>query len=469
MTYKNVLVLMSDEHSRAVVGCYGNELVMTPNLDALASRGTRFAHAYTNSPICVPARAAFATGRYVFENACWDNAQPYKGEPESWGHALRRRGVGCVSVGKLHYRRESDDTGFDEQFLPMHVVGDVLGAVRDPPPERPKSKAVATEIGPGESSYTAFDRAVTDKACQWLGSHGSKAPWAMFVGWVAPHFPLISPPDTYSLYSPPKMPMPKLWRPEQWPLHPWLDAFRKSFNTDTYFTETTRQIALASYYGLVTFMDRNLGRVLAALERCGAANDTLVIYSSDHGDNLGSRGLWGKSTMYEESVGVPMLIAGASIPAGRCSSTPVSLIDLHPTILDAVGIRKSPGTAGESLIGLAQAPDASDRAVFSEYHAAGAVTGVFMLRKGRHKYIHYVGMRPQLFDLESDPQELNDIACNFENATLLDQLEQELRAICSPEQVDENAKRDQASLVSLHGGRAAVVAKGGFGATPVPG
>jgi len=92
-----------------------------------------------------------------------------------------------------------------------------------------------------------------------------------------------------------------------------------------------------------------------------------------------------------------------------------------------------------------------------------------MLRKGRHKYIHYVGMRPQLFDLESDPQELNDIACNFENATLLDQLEQELRAICSPEQVDENAKRDQASLVSLHGGRAAVVAKGGFGATPVPG
>jgi choline-sulfatase len=359
MRYKNVLILMADEHSNKVLGCHGHPTVRTPNLDRLAARGTRFANAYTNCPICIPARASFATGRYTFETSCWDNAIAYTGTPPSWGHALREKNVPSYSIGKLHYRKAEDDTGFAEQILPMHVVdgiGDLLGAVRDPLPVRHKSRAVATEIGPGESTYTKYDRDITKAACDWLGNRGNQGPWVLFVSWVAPHFPLIAPKEFYDLYDPKTIPLPKASKPEEWPRHPWLDAFRKCFITDEFFTDETRRIAIAAYYGLVTFMDNNVGQVLASLEESGVADDTLIIYTSDHGDNLGTRGLWGKSTMYEESAAIPMIMAGRDIPHGKVVSTPVSLIDVHPTLMDAFGHAPVPARAGSRCSSCRPAP-----------------------------------------------------------------------------------------------------------------
>ena len=472
MSHRNVLVLMSDEHSSKVLGCHGHPAVRTPNLDRLAARGTRFANAYTNCPICIPARASFATGLYAFETGCWDNAIAYTGRPPSWGHALRQRGVPSYSIGKLHYRRQEDDTGFTEQILPMHVVdgvGDLLGSVRDPLPVRHKSRAIATDIGPGESSYTQYDRSITAAACDWLAVHAQQGPWVLFVSWVAPHFPLIAPREFYDLYDAAALPLPKASKPAEWPRHPWLDAFRRSFITDEYFTDETRRIAIASYYGLVSFMDHNVGRVLDALEASGTVGDTLVLYTSDHGDNLGARGLWGKSTMYEESAAIPLILAGPGVPEGNVVRTPTSLVDVHPTLMDAFGHPPVGGTRGRSLLGIARSPDDEGRAVFSEYHAAGAATGVFMIRRGRYKYVHYVDMPPQLFDLHSDPEELADLADKPEYGGLLAELRALLDCICDPAEVDRRAKADQAALVGRHGGRDAIVAKGGFGATPAPG
>ena len=122
MRYKNVLILMADEHSNKVLGCHGHPTVRTPNLDRLAARGTRFANAYTNCPICIPARASFATGRYTFETGCWDNAIAYKGTPPSWGHALKEKNVPSYSIGKLHYRNAEDDTGFAEHGREVQIV-----------------------------------------------------------------------------------------------------------------------------------------------------------------------------------------------------------------------------------------------------------------------------------------------------------------------------------------------------------
>jgi choline-sulfatase len=472
MSKQNVLILMSDEHSNKVLGCHGHPTVRTPNLDRLAGHGTRFANAYSNSPICIPARASFATGRYTFETGCWDNALPYKGAPASWGHALQQHGVPSYSIGKLHYRNAEDDTGFAEQILPMHVVdgiGDLLGAVRDPLPVRHKSRTLATEIGPGESTYTAYDRDITSAACDWLAQRAQQGPWVLFVSWVAPHFPLIAPREFYDLYDPLKLPLPKACKPEQWPQHPWLEAFRQCFITDRFFTDETRRIAIASYYGLVSFLDNNIGQVLSSLEQSGVADDTLVVYTSDHGDNLGTRGMWGKSNMYEESAAVPMILAGRNIPQGKVVSTPVSLIDVHPTLMDAYGHAPVEGTRGQSLLGLANAADDAQRIVFSEYHAAGAATGAFMLRQGRYKFVHYAGMPPQLFDLETDPGELADLAGKPEQAQRLQAFHQQLERICDPAAVDRRAKADQAALIERHGGRDAIVAKGGFGATPPPG
>ena len=175
----NFLLLMDDEHTRKIMGCYGHPIVKTPNIDALAASGTRFESAYTNCPICVPARASFATGRYVHEISAWDNAHPYEGEPPSWGHRLQDAGVRTTSVGKLHYRNAEVPVGFDEQIIPLHLpkggVGDIHSAVRDEKglPPRNNPEWMAERIGPGDSKYIAYDGQVTDLACEWIAGQAA--------------------------------------------------------------------------------------------------------------------------------------------------------------------------------------------------------------------------------------------------------------------------------------------------------
>lgn len=466
----NQLVLMTDEHTRKVLGCYGNALAKTPNLDRLAARGTRFASAYTNVPICVPSRASFATGRYGHTTGHWDNATPYFGTPPSWGSALQQAGITVGSIGKLHYRNEEDPVGLDFQEIPMHVVdgvGDVLGCVREPLPKRWKARNMAEQIGPGETNYTAYDRAISERAVDWLAKNGcSDAPWVLMVSMVAPHFPLVAPQEFYDLYAESGL-VPTKPRPE--PEHPWHAAMRDCVVMDNFTPERTG-IALASYYGLVTFIDSRIGMILDALEANGLNETTQVIYVSDHGDNIGERALWGKSNMYEESVGVPCIVAGPDVPQGHVCTTPVSLIDVCPTILASANLRNQIGDRpGRSLVDLANQPDDLDRVVFAEYHAMGAKGGAFMIRQGRWKYVCYIGHSPELFDLVDDPEEMNDLGKAQEFAQVRALLHRELRKICDPEEVDARAHADQRGIVARHGGVEAVVGKGGFGATPPPG
>ncbi len=463
---------MADEHAGSVLGCAGHPVVRTPNVDRLASRGTRFANAYTDSPICVPARAAFATGRPVHQTGYWDNAFPYAGAVRSWGHLLQDNGIAVESIGKLHYRSAADDTGFDHQHLPMHVVngvGDVLGAVRDPLPVRNKCKDLSAKLGPGITDYIRYDQDVTNAACDWLRQRTPQAdaPWVLFVSLVCPHFPLVAPPELFDAYRDAAIAQPKP-QPDPEHDHPWVQALRECFIYDRFFTPETRRIALASYYALCSFADVNLGRILEGLASAQLAETTRVIYLSDHGDNMGARGLWGKSTLFEEAVAVPMVLAGPDIPVNSTCATPVTLADMYATILDAVGLPWDvPDSA--SLLRLAQSNPAEDRTVLSQYHAAGAISGAFMLRQGRYKYLHYVGMRPQLFDLEDDPEELVDLAANAAHRSIIGGFERQLVSRLDPEEVDRRAKADQKALVLEHGGRDKVVAQGTFGPTPIPG
>ncbi len=473
----NVLYIMSDEHNPKVLGCHGHPTVRTPNLDRLAASGTRFASAYTNCPICVPARASLATGRYVHEIGYWDNALAYDGRLPGWGHRLQETGHRVTSIGKLHYRDGTDPTGFDEQIMPMHIlngIGDVLGSVRDILPVRVRSRELAEKIGPGDSPYAGYDRQITDHACRWLREEAPKyatKPWVLFVSFALPHFPFISPPEFYDLYPLDEVPLPKACRAEDRPHHPWLEALRKCHISDEGFDDDKRRIAIACYFGMCSYLDHNIGRVLAALEDAALAGNTRVIYTSDHGDNLGTRGLWGKFTMFEESAGIPMIVAGAEIPRGKLCTTPVTLVDLYQTFLDGVGeplAETEKNLPGRSLFQIANGADDPDRVAFGEYHAAGAVSGALMVRKGRYKYIHYVGMAPSLFDLEADPEELIDLGEDPAYGAVVKGLETVLRRICDPEDVDRRAKKDQAALVERHGGREAVIQKGGFGHTPAP-
>ena len=477
MAVRNVLVIMSDEHDPRHMGCSGSPIVKTPHLDALAARGTRFRNAYTPSPICVPARAAFATGRRVFEARLWDNASPYYGQLQGWGHLLQQRGVRVESVGKLHYRQQGDPAGFDVEHLPMHVLGGygmVWASIRDPYLKRANGKRMlGEEIGRGDSPYTQYDEAVTERTVQWLHEAGQRGgePFALYVGLVAPHFPLLAPARFFDLYAGLELPESKLLPASGYRRHPWVQQYADfELNEENFRSPQERRAAIAAYFGLCSFLDHNVGRILQALESSGLARDTLVVYTSDHGDNLGARGLWGKSTLYQESVSVPMIAAGPGMGVGTCD-TPVDLLDLFPTILQATGTEPAPlmdGRPGRALQEIAAGQPQPERVVFSEYHAAGSNTAGFMVRKGRWKYHYYVRFQPELFDLQDDPEELQDLAGNPAYAHVLRDMEAELRRICDPEAVDARCKQDQQRMIEGYGGVEAAARMGSKGATPAP-
>jgi choline-sulfatase len=468
---RNLLVIMSDEHSPRAPA-------KTPNLDRLAASGLRFTSAYTTSPICVPARAAFATGKYQHQVGYWDNADAYDGAVPSWHHLLRERGSRVVSIGKLHFRGlPGDDHGFSEEIVPMHVIdglGDLKGLVRTDIPRRKGYAKLAELAGPGESPYTRYDRDIAARARAWLRDEAPKQrgrPWALFVSFVCPHFPLVAPAEFFDLYPPERIPLPKQYLPAERPDHPYLREYHACVGYDDGFGGDHAKVrrAIAGYLGLVSFMDANVGAVLRALEEYGLQGDTRVVYTSDHGDNTGARGLWGKSTMYEESAGVPLILAGPDVAAGARCATPVSHVDLFPFFLEATGTPIPRGDyKGVSPLALAAGAH-PDRAVLSEYHAIGSTGGVTMLRKGRWKYVHYVRHRPQLFDLEGDPEELADLAGDPAHRATLRALDAELRRHLDPEEVDARAKRRQAELLARYGGRDAALARGDLNYTPAPG
>ncbi len=470
----NLLIIMSDEHQSRAIGRLKHPFVKTPQLDRLVDRGMTFTNAYTPSPICVPARAAFATGRYVHDIRLWDNAMPYAGRPSGWGHKLQQRGIPVESIGKLHYRSEEDPAGFDVEHIPMNVVGGhgmVWGSIRREDERTPRdSRMLGQYIGPGTSKYTDYDDAVVARTSRWFAERRSmdKVPWCLYVGLVAPHFPLIVPQEFYDLYPLDSLPEPKLAPQTGFVKHPWVDKQNQLMDSESKFVDASeRKRAIASYFGLCSWLDHNVGRILDSLQQNGFGENTTVIYTSDHGDNVGARGLWGKSNMYEESVAIPMIMSVPGMRPARCH-TPVSLIDLSSTICDHFDTSLDLGAPGRSLYATAKAADEPERVVFSEYHAVGSVSGAFMIRKGRWKYIHYVGFEPELFDLEDDPEELNSLAQDEKYKGVVACLREELLSICDPESTSELAYRDQRALIEKFGGVEAASNIGAPGATPPP-
>ena len=297
----------------------------------------------------------------------------------------------------------------------------------------------------------------------WLKARAAKQggrPWVLFVSLVCPHFPLISRPEWYGLYPEKDVPWPMLYAQNERPNHPWIAAMRRSAIYDEAFNEERVRRALSAYFGMVSFLDHNIGKLMQALESSGLMDSTRVIYTSDHGDNLGARGLWGKSNMYEDAVGVPLIMAGPGIPADTICREPASLVDGFPTILDCVGAApdaQDRDLPGRSLFAVLRG-QVGPRSVFSEYHASGSVSGAFMLRHGRFKYVFYAGFAPQLFDMENDPWEITDLAGDAGYAGIRAECDAALRRICDPDAADALARSDQKARIDSHGGREAIIA-----------
>ena len=510
MSPQNLLIIMSDEHNPKVMGCAGHPDIHTPNLDALATRGTRFTRAYCSSPICVPARAAMMTGRPVYETGYWDNVDAWDGKAQGWSHRLREAGHEVSSIGKLHFRGwKGDDYGFSETLLPMHIHegrGMTRMLFRNPPlPNNGSGGGMLNSAMAGHSEYNRYDENIIARAKDWLSARSGRPaaqrakPWVLMVSMVAPHFPLTVPQPYFSMYESRPLPMPKEYvfgihdR-----MHPFIQEYARQSKYNLAFKSAADvRRALSGYYGLVSFLDHQLGELVQTLEATGLSGNTRIVYLSDHGDNTGARGLWGKSTMYEESAGIPLILVGDGVPRGQVVSEPASHLDLYASVLDAVGLLGRPnidephlGTHSVSWFEMAEHGSDSSaeagqnscermgeriggRMVLSEYHTVGSRSALFMLTDRRHKYIHYCGLPPQLFDLQKDPEELLDLlsqpVVDAATASTARRFNEALLARMDPDEVDRRAKARQAELIELFGGIEAIETNTGAGGfTPVP-
>jgi choline-sulfatase len=471
----NVLFLMCDELSRQSLRCYGNSIVKTPNIDSLVESGTCFTNAYTPSPICVSARASLATGKYVHQIGNWSSAEPYNGSEPGWGHHLSARGHEVTSIGKLHYRDTRDDNGFCEEILPMHVyqgIGWPIGLLRDKMYPYNGAKEMAKGVGAGESDYTRYDAKIAKETCAWLRNAGTKQadkPWVLFSSFVAPHYPLIAPQEFYDLYPLDQIEMPRNYSDDQRPAHPEVKVMADFWNYDDYFDEEAVIKARAAYYGLCSYLDHHIGLIIAALKDSGLYDSTRIIFTSDHGEMLGDKGLWGKSVMYESSVGIPMIMSGPGIPQGKRVATPVSLIDCHKTIIESAQGEafRDEASPSHSLVDIANGA-VPQRSVLSEYHDGGCTTGFFMIRMDQWKYIHYIGRPPQLFDLEADPFEEQDLGESEDHEPIRALCEVKLRDVCDPDKMNEQAFIDQSRKIEELGGKEACLSWSAFNFTPLP-
>lgn len=423
-TRPNILYIMSDQHARRVAGCYGDPVARTPALDGLAARGVTFDAAYCPSPICVPSRMSALTGQWPHQQACWTLQDHLGTDRPTWAHALGAAGYRPILIGRMHSVGPDQHHGFAERFsaepgphwpgVPRQDLG-VLAGAQGP------SAVSLTRSGRGQSGYQVADEEVCETACDWLAEAGRDpdpdAPFCLMVGFTLPHCPFVARREDYDLYEgrvgPPRLPRP---RPEH--EHPFLARWRTACGIDDPDPDAVIR-ARTAYYGLVTRTDILVGRVLDSLEAAGLAGETLVVYTSDHGEQIGEHGHWWKNTFYEDSVAVPLILSWPGrLPEGERRAQVVNLVDIGATLIEAAGAPALPASNGRSLLGIASDVRAPwvDR-TFSEYvtDTAAAWTGPEatrqrMIRDGRWKLVVIDGYRPMLFDLETDPDELDDLA-----------------------------------------------------------
>jgi choline-sulfatase len=476
---KNLIIFLSDNHARSMLGAAGHPTVQTPNLDRIASAGARFTNAYCASPLCCPSRASIATGRYPHETGYWDNSLAYDGIVPTWQQRVRDSGHHVASIGKLHYRSGDVDNGFSEEIIPLHIVdgkGALIALLRATPegmPPRKGHKKIYEQSGIGQADYQIYDQEITNHAIEWLEKHGTAhdKPWILLVSYASPHPPFTVPERFWNLYPLDKVPMPVQWRKADQPQHPavqylsWMNSF------DDEFEEDFIRRVVAGYCGLISVVDEQVGTVLKAAESLSLMDDTRLIYTSDHGEAAGHHGIMGKANHYEHALGIPLLVSGADVPPSKVVDQISSQVDLFPTIAEAVGVPLK--DEDQTLPGISLWPaitgESEERPAFAEHHAMGARNAGFAYRRGHHKLIYHVGMPRQLFDLQADPMEERDLLLEDNEHPIADQLEAELSAIVDPVDIDRKAKTDQIAHMEKFGGIEEVAKAGVFSASPIPG
>ncbi len=429
---------MSDEHGPMFSSAYGHPLAQSPNMDRLALQGVTFDAAYCNAPLCVPSRLSFMTGRFVSRCNGWDNAKPLPSDAMTWPYLLRSLGYDAVLCGKMHLVGPDRLHGFRAQLAydphatdhrdaesarrlglstggahPIFLWEDGIAAATEPWRSVKEARA-------GTGPMIEADDAIEQAALAYLRDPARRQqPFALCVGFVAPHFPFIVPEPYFSMYYPDNTDLPKNPPGHMDSLPPAARRLIEGFGFYGYTEDEIRR-ARAGYYGLISYLDDKIGRLLDALEEQGLAENTVVIYTSDHGESLGEHGIWRKMNFYEQSARVPLQIAWPGVFEGdQRIPGAASLVDVTATILDIAGVPEDSlrywDLDGDSLVPLIQGEDLSwkDEA-FVEHLAHGTDRARAMLRQGRWKLCYSHGELPELelYDLYADPGEYHNLAGN---------------------------------------------------------
>ena len=406
----DILLYMSDQHSYRVQGNAGDSVVRTPMMDWLAQEGTSMVRAVTPCPLCVPARAAMISGQLPSNNGVLFNFGSLHSDLATFLHSLTASGYETTLCGRMHFVGPDQRHGYAKR-----IAGDRTPVFHNRVQELPETggrKIVGFDenssvhyIGTGDSPVLAYDRYVTEKAVAYLEEEHER-PQFFTVGIYGPHFPYVAPPELYNYYYD-KVPLDDVV--DQGEGHPALEGKMQELDLEVV------RAARAAYYGLVEVADQNLASVYEAfqahLKRTGRKG--VFIYLSDHGDMNGARGFFGKQVFYEPSIHIPFLVQGDGIPKGRQVSTPVSLLDVGPTICHLAGADILPGD-GESILPLIQGEENPERAVVSEqytYLSNGASSLGRLVTWKNWKYITYSGYPEHdlLFDCATDPEESHNV------------------------------------------------------------
>ncbi len=456
MDKPNVLMLMGDQHPVFMLGCYGDPVVKTPTLDGLAEGGVVFDAAYCPSPLCAPSRAAMMTSRNVSTIEVWDNASPLRSDWPTFAHSFRGAGYRTILCGKMHFVGPDQLHGFEERWTqdiyPATFNWTIPNRARlfVKPKNTGQSKHRVFQSGVGWSSDMDYDEEVLFRALYGLrriARSSEKKPFFLCVSFTGPHYPYYAPRKYWDLYSDDEIPLPQISEDYQKNDHTLDRRLRVHEQLEEKVTDKICRRARHATLGRITMLDDYCGRILRLLEESGLSKDTIVIYTSDHGDMMGERGLWFKMAPYEWSSRVPMIVSGPSIPQRRID-IPVSLMDLGPTLCGLSGIEPAyDDVDGQNLAGIMEdrkkpggdgrSSDAEDSQVIVEYYGDGTWRGWRMIRKGRFKLIYLPGDEPLLYDLEQDPGEHINLSAEPSHQTVVTELKSRIMQDWDPADCDE--------------------------------
>ena len=426
----NILLVMADQLVPFLTRAYGHPVVRTPALDRLAAEGIRFDAAYTPYPLCSPARAALVTGRYASRLGCYDNASILPADEPTVAHYLTNAGYDTVLTGKMHFVGPDQLHGFRRR-----LTTDVFPATMDWVPTMDEEgrfvrggharSYVPPEVGVRPwTKFLSYDEETHFRALEYLRERARldpEEPFFLTVSYHHPHDPFHPTQELWDLYEGAEIELPEQREWEVSAMDAWANEAHETDSVDLGDPEALTALRRA-YYALVTYVDRKVGELLDVVPP-----NTAVLFTSDHGDMLGERRMVQKRCFYEWSVRVPLVVGlPGGVGAGTTVAEPVSLLDVLPTLLDLAGLPADERLPldGASLAPLLEGGREPDRLVLSEYHVEKVRAPCFMARRGRHKLVHVHGHDEQLFDLDADPGEWENLVGRPETAAV----ESELRA-----------------------------------------